>query len=243
MEERNKEEQARRKLLAQLLEFAYPDAREREKACAALWKTFGGFDGVFYAPEEAVAGVRGVGERGARLIALARESAKLLMEERSWDMPRVYDTPSAVQLMRGHFLGRKTEAVALLLLDSRGRAVYNDVVCEGSFSNAPLHLKQILRLCLEYQSSDVFLAHNHPSGVAIPSGADLLATDHLLQTFAGVGIDLCDHIIFAGDSYYSFDLARLLERQRGIVDAARSYEVDLVREMDNKMRDGSLPRG
>ena len=47
----------------------------------------------------------------------------------------------------------------------------------------------------------VVLAHNHPSGVAIPSATDLTLTMDLLSAFRTLDIQLLAHVLVAGDTY------------------------------------------
>ncbi len=228
-------EEQRREILREALRYVKPP-EEAEQACASLLDVMGSFDGVFAAPEEVIAQVPHVGPEAARFLQMVIRLSKAYLEERSWNLMRIYDTPSAVEMFRPKFLGRKTEAVCLMLLDGRGRVVYNDIVCEGAVSEAPLHIRKVLHLCIEYQVEDVFLAHNHPSGVAFPSSNDLLVTDRLLTALDSINAFLCDHIIFAGDSYYSFAAGGLLKRQEDIMRQAQLEEVETVRKLEARVQ-------
>ncbi len=233
--EKSPEEAKRQSLLREALRYGMT-AEEADRTCDSLLKALGSFDGVFAAPEEVLRNIPGVSPETARFLRLVIELSKAYLEERAWNLQRVYDTPSAVELFRPKFLGRNVEIVCLMLLDGRGRVVYNDVICEGSFSETPLHLRQVLQLCIEYQVENVFLAHNHPSGVAFPSQNDLLVTDRLLTALSSINAVLCDHIIFAGDGYYSFEAGGLLSRQEDIVRQGQLEEMEAVRRLEARFR-------
>lgn len=226
-----KEEQKRMQLLQEALRYVLPE-KKSEKVTQALLESFHSFDGIFSAPAEVLREVPGFGQEGADFLGLVVRLAQTYLEERTWNLQRVYDTASAVELFRPKFLGRRTEAVCIMLLDSRGRMVYNDVICEGSISEVPLRLRQVLQLCIAYQVDEVFLAHNHPSGLALPSQNDLLVTDRLLVALEGIEVSLCDHIIFAGDGYYSLAESGILGRQQGIARRAQADEVEQVRKLE-----------
>lgn len=227
------EEAKRQAVLQAILRYAYPSEEEARQAGENLLNALGSFDGVFAVSEEALREIPGVGEQGARLLRLIVEASQLYLEERSWNLLRVYDSASAAEMFRPKFLGRKTEAVCLMLLDGRGRIIFNDVICEGSFSEVPLHLRKLLRLCIDYQSDTVYLAHNHPSGMAVPSPNDLVVTDRLMVALQGISAELCDHLIFAGDSHFSFAEAGLLERQKNILRQAQEDETEAVRRLEH----------
>ncbi len=228
------QEAERRQLLTEALAFVLPE-KDVEKACGGLLQAFGSFDGIFAAPEEVLREIPGMGPEAARFLRLVIRLSQAYLEERSWNLQRIYDTASAVEMFRPKFLGRKTEAACLMLLDGRGRMVYNDLVCEGSVTYVPLHLRRILRLCIQYNVDDVFLAHNHPSGVAFPSRDDLLVTDRLLTALEGIGARLCDHIILADDSYYSFAASGALERQTDLMLDAHAREYEAVRQLARRL--------
>ena len=229
------EELQRRRVLRETLSCLLQE-EEAEAVCARLLEAFGSFDGIFCAPEEVLREIPGVGEKTAHFLRLVIRLSQTYLEERSWNLRRIYDTASAVEMFRAKFLGRKTEAVCLMLLDGRGRMVYNDIICEGSISEVPLYLRQVLQLCMEYEVEEVFLAHNHPSGVAFPSQNDLLVTDRLLVALDSINVVLCDHIIFAGESYYSFLSSGVLTRQEDIMRQAQVDETESVRKLETRLR-------
>ena len=56
---------------------------------------------------------------------------------------------------------------------------------------------------LARRSNAVILAHNHPSGIALPSPDDNTTTLALWDALRAVGIPLIDHIIVADEDYVS----------------------------------------
>ena len=228
------EELEHRELLRKTLEFLLPEAKAEETA-AVLLDRFGGFTGVFLAPEEELA--RALGERPARFLRLTTRLAKAYLEDSSRDLQRVYDTPSAVDLFRPKFLGRTTEAVCLMLLDGRGRILYNDILSEGAVSAVPIYIRRLLQLCIAYDAQNVLLAHNHPSGNAAASLNDLVATRQVELALESIDATLNDHIIFAGDDYLSFarsgwmtDIRREMRQLRwNELQSAREEEASVLR--------------
>ena len=229
------EELERRRVLQEALS-CLMEPEEAERVCSRLLRTFGSFDGIFCAPEEVLRDTPGVGEKTARFLRLVIRLSQAYLEERSWNLQRIFDTASAVEMFRPKFLGRKTEAVCLMLLDGRGRMVYNDIICEGSISEVPLYLRQVMQLCMEYEVEEVFLAHNHPSGMAFPSQNDLLMTDRLMVALDSINVILCDHIIFADENYYSFQNSGVLTRQEDIMRQAQLDETESVRRLEIRLR-------
>ncbi len=71
-------------------------------------------------------------------------------------------------------------------------------------------MRKIVVNALSSNASMVVLAHNHPSGVALPSGADCAGTEAVREALDVVNIVLADHIIVADNDYVSFRESHLL---------------------------------
>ena len=226
------EEAERRHLLQAALGYLLP-APKAEEAAAALLERFGGFEGVFLAPEEELA--RTAGEQAARYLRLTTDLARAYLEDKSKDLKRVYDTTSAVDLFRPKFLGRTTEAVCLMLLDGRGRLIYNDVLSEGSITAVPIYIRRLLQLCILYDAQNVLLAHNHPSGSAAPSRNDITATRQVEMALESIDATLNDHIIFAGEDYLSFAKSGWLINVKRDIRLRRREELRTTREEEREL--------
>ena len=68
----------------------------------------------------------------------------------------------------------------------------------------------VWRAALETKPAQIVMAHNHPSGIARPSDADLATTRESARFLALLGITLSDHMIFTADGHFSFWRAGLL---------------------------------
>ena len=65
-------------------------------------------------------------------------------------------------------------------------------------------MKIIVKRALELLASSIVLIHNHPSGNTSPGENDKVQTRLLKDATNLFDISLLDHIIIAGDSYFSF---------------------------------------
>ena len=66
------------------------------------------------------------------------------------------------------------------------------------------------RALLDGEIRAVVMAHNHPSGIALPSDADIGATHNAALFLRTFGIDLVDHLIFVANGHFSFRTAEML---------------------------------
>jgi DNA repair protein RadC len=95
------------------------------------------------------------------------------------------------------------EVFACLFLDNRNRVISFDKMFYGTIDGASVYPREVVKLALKKNAAAVIFAHNHPSGVAEPSGADEHITRKLVEALALVDIRVLDHII-VGDSLVSF---------------------------------------
>lgn len=106
---------------------------------------------------------------------------------------------------KNYFLGIKDkERFVCGFLDNQNRIIATKVVFEGTINEAPVYPREIVKMSLLNNASSVVLAHNHPGGSLIPSSADIAVTKKVGAALNTVNIQILDHIIVAGDSYYSF---------------------------------------
>ena len=57
---------------------------------------------------------------------------------------------------------------------------------------------------VQHLAAQIIIAHNHPSGNLKPSTADIKLTEQLVAAGKMLEITVLDHLIIAGNDYYSF---------------------------------------
>ncbi|MDD5251177.1 MAG: DNA repair protein RadC [Patescibacteria group bacterium] len=82
-----------------------------------------------------------------------------------------------------------------LYLDSHFRLIHDEVISIGSVSGNLVHPREVFRPALAVSAVAVILAHNHPSGVAKASAADIDVTKQLIEAGRVLGITVLDHVI------------------------------------------------
>ncbi|MFR3923195.1 MAG: JAB domain-containing protein, partial [Dysosmobacter welbionis] len=93
--------------------------------------------------------------------------------------------------------GERRELVFLLCLDRKGRLLACKRLAEGDVASADLNIRKVVEMALLTSASAVILAHNHPSGVAVPSSSDEAATRQVAEALRTIGVRLVDHIVVA----------------------------------------------
>jgi DNA repair protein RadC len=90
-----------------------------------------------------------------------------------------------------------------LYLNAHYQLVHDETISIGTVDANIVHPREVFRPALAYAAAAVILVHNHPSGNAEPSDADLAVTKQLHEAGALLGIDLIDHIVVTADTYTS----------------------------------------
>ena len=77
-------------------------------------------------------------------------------------------------------------------------------ISKGGVSGTVVDSRLIMKKALLLLASSMVLVHNHPSGNRKPSEQDKIVTEKIKSACKLLEINLIDHIIIAGNSYYSF---------------------------------------
>ena len=91
------------------------------------------------------------------------------------------------------------EEFHILWLDNRHRILECQKLFTGTVDGASVHPREVVRAALSINASAAILAHNHPSGVAEPSAADLAITSELRDALKLIGVRILDHIVVGAE--------------------------------------------
>ena len=186
--------------LGRLLSYFTDDYSELAKR---LTVAFGSPAAVFIAPKEELLNIEGITEKGAEFISDFRNLCSDYFSVLQGKRVRVFNSETAYNYLKDKFMGLKNECIALMILNSQGYIVYNEIICEGSVNIVPVYIREIIRLCIEYDTDTVIIAHNHVSGSPIPSNNDVKSTREIQFALEGIYVSLYDHIIIADNDYFS----------------------------------------
>ena len=190
------------KVLELVLFYAIPQGDVNPLA-HQLDQHFGGLAGVFHATYDQLLKVNGVGPNTAALLQLIPAvSARYLAESSSFD-GQIVSTWQYRELLCPLFFGQRDEVAYLVCMDGKNKVLATKKLGEGIADAVRIAPRKVLEAALACNATRVALAHNHVSGVALWSDADLDTTLRLKPLLREAGIELVDHLIFAGDEMVS----------------------------------------
>ncbi len=168
-----------------------------------LINKFGSLSAVFDAPESELLEVPGVGENAARLIKLIPQVSRRYLISRGEFEGLITSPEAAGAYLLPYFYAQRDEVVYIACLDAQRKVLACRLLFNGSVNSANISVRKIVETALLYNSTSVILAHNHPSGIAVPSAEDKETTARIAAALEAVDVELADHIIVADDDFVS----------------------------------------
>lgn len=145
-------------------------------------------------PMEHLEEIRGISKVKAGQLKATSELAKRLQQEEKERIESFQDLKSLVADMK--FEGK--EKLRLILLKSSNEVIEVQEQ-EGRVDSVEFRTRDILNQVISRDAAGFILCHNHPSGRAEPTEADIETTRELIKASETVGVKLLDHVIVGED--------------------------------------------
>lgn len=190
------------RLLELLLFYSIPRGDLNELA-HVLIDEFGDLAGVVNAPPKMLMKVLGVGENTAIQLSAIGELCTRVINSSVIKKTPYKTTAELVSLIKAQYINISNEKLLIACFDSSMRLKHIEFIAEGDSVRTSSEMKTIVSKILDHDPVFVVMAHNHPYGTALPSGADIDSTATLSVLLRKLDIILADHIIVNPNSYYS----------------------------------------
>ena len=198
-------------ILELMLFYAIPQG-DTNPTAHRLLDTFGSLSGVMNASVENLCQVKGVGQHAATLIKLFAAVVRPYLDDANRGGVVLQSTDEICRYLLPKFAGRTVETFYLVCLDGRRRVNYCGILSEGTLDSVPVFVLQIVETVLAVHASFVIMAHNHPSGFALPSRADIDTTREVIRALGPLSVSVVDHIVVSGEDCVSFRDSGFLNR-------------------------------
>lgn len=132
------------------------------------------------------------------------------MGKRRKDRPRLVGSDAAIAYLFAGLSGLRSEMLCVAYLDSERAIMGLRLSYARRAEGIDLPVRRIVEDAIGLNSAGLILAHNHPSGTAMPSDADIAATRTLAHIAHPLGLRLHDHLIFGHRDCCSFRALGLL---------------------------------
>ncbi|MCA9681523.1 MAG: DNA repair protein RadC [Myxococcales bacterium] len=189
-------------LARELLALLLGGGRALQRAQGVL-DAVGGLAGLSTACAHELRALPGIGDAGSTALAAAVELKRRIDR---LDLPwgRRLRTPrEAETFLRSLLQGAAQEHFLIVGLDARQRVRMVRTVGMGSLSRVEVHPREVFRPLLRAGMHSCLIVHNHPSGDARPSEADIDLTERLVEVGLFLGIPVVDHIVISDRGFVS----------------------------------------
>ncbi len=130
--------------------------------------------------------------------------AMSILESRLRTKTTAFTSPNqSKQFVRCKLQQLEHEVFSVLFLDNQNYLIEYTEMFRGTIDSASVYPREVAKAALELNAAAVIFAHNHPSGISVPSSADRNITNKLKSALELFDIRVLDHIII-GDTTYSF---------------------------------------
>lgn len=99
------------------------------------------------------------------------------------------------EYLRARLRNYQSEVFSCLFLDSQHRVLAVEELFHGTIDGAPVYPREVVKRCLHNNAAAVIFAHNHPSGIAEPSQADIAITKRLISALNTIEVRVLDHLV------------------------------------------------
>lgn len=148
--------------------------------------------------------VKGIGEAKAITIIAALELGRRRRDVDPEAKPKITGSRDVFEILKAHLLDIHHEEFWVLLLNRANRVIKKQQISQGGVAGTVADPKIIFKVALAELASGIILAHNHPSGNLTASQADIDLTKKLKEAGKLLEIEVLDHVIIAGQKYFSF---------------------------------------
>lgn len=160
-----------------------------------LIQQFGSLRGLLEASKSDFCQCLGLGEAKYSQLQAAMEMARRHLTETLVREDVMNSALAAKQFVTAKLRHRHQEVFAVMHLDTQHRLLNYEELFFGTIDGATVHPREIVTRCIHHKAAAVILVHNHPSGVAEPSQADIRITERIQSALELIDVRVLDHLI------------------------------------------------
>lgn len=147
---------------------------------------------------------KGIGEAKAVTLLAALELSRRRNATSLKEKPRISSSIDAFKCIAPYLTDLTHEEFWVIYLNQANRVLHKERISQGGITGTVADTRIIIKKALDCLASSLIIAHNHPSGNLKPSKADNEITAKIKEGVNLLDMALLDHIIVAGDKFFSF---------------------------------------
>jgi len=155
--------------------------------------------------------VKGIGnDKAATLIAAFEISRRVASGYKWFSKNKITSPKDAAEIFIPLFRDEVKEHFVVVCLNAANKIIKYEIISTGTLNSSLVHAREVFKTAFEHNSANIILLHNHPSGSTEPSTEDKNITKKLVEVGKLMEVNVFDHIIVAGNEYFSFVEKKLI---------------------------------
>jgi DNA repair protein RadC len=196
--------------LLELILFSAVPRGDVKPLAKMLLQTFGNFRAVIAAEPEALGKIKGVGESVIAALKVIEASVHEMCRIQILDQPILSSWQHILDYCRVVMGTSVREEFRLLFVNNQNALIGEERHQRGTVDQTPVYPREVVKRALELNATAIILVHNHPSGDAHPSKADIVMTKEIVRACEAVDIHVHDHLIVTQNDHTSFKALGLI---------------------------------
>jgi DNA repair protein RadC len=149
--------------------------------------------------------IKGIGNQKAITLLASLELGKRRQMATALERPHISNSRDSFNLLQVLLADKTTEEFYALFLNAANKLLAIESISNGGITSTVVDCRVLFKKALAVEgTTQLIVAHNHPSGNLSPSEQDKRLTEKILEGGKLLDIRLLDHIIVAANQYFSF---------------------------------------
>lgn len=160
-----------------------------------LLKRFGSLSALTYASEEELRQSARQGEQWVEVFLGIRQLLRDGLREQVVRTPLGKDRNALKRYLLDTMGGLRRERMIAIMADGGGLVIAEEIIADGGEGELQVSPRALFGRALSLDARRMLIAHNHPSGSAEPSRADIAQTRDLMSQAERLGVSVDDHLV------------------------------------------------
>ncbi len=177
--------------------------KDCKQVAKSLLKKFGSLNAVLEGDPEELKSIKGVGNNNIFGLKIAQAVARRYLSDRVIGKNFIKSAEDVIQYLVHNLRDKNREVFMAIYLNGKNHVMKMDELFIGTLSTSAVYPREVVKKALKEDAAAIVFVHNHPSGSLNPSKDDIAITSKLKEALDAIDITVHDHLIIAGNDYYS----------------------------------------
>ncbi len=177
--------------------------RDCRQMARAMLNEFGSLKAVLEAETADLQRIKGIGPTNTVGLKLIRSVASRYLKDRVIGRDFIESAEQVIDFLSHALSFRDRETFLIIYLNGRNQILASEELFTGTLTTSAVYPREVVKKALSNKAAALVFVHNHPSGNLNPSKDDIAITEKLKAAMSTIDVSVHDHIIVAGNGYYS----------------------------------------